>query len=179
MITDNKQVSIERTGVEDGKLVVFGPLDPSNGVQLSIPERFEREVTSGPRGLTLRVSCSFTGEWIDVSSLSVTPPKGEGLTSRALVQIALPPIVRELAASVIPRHEYWTAEFQDALGWGSLKTNDAFLAQLYWLEHVSQGSPRQTLMRYLAMPRSTCNVLIRRLRSEFPLPRPRTEPKSA
>lgn len=159
---------IEKTNKPDGPLVRFGPIDSSTGNQLAIPSEFERVVTQESTQLSLRVSCYFSGERIEVSSLCVQAPKGSAVTTRDLFQLGLPEVIRAIAKVVVPDFEKWSVE-DNALT-GSHAGTYVFLAQMYWLEHVSYGNPRQALMTHLSKPRSTTSVLIRKLNADFGLP---------
>jgi hypothetical protein len=177
MSESQNRIIVRKLELSEGATTRFGPIDPSNGTQLSMPKRFEREVIHTDDEMTLHITCLFSGEWVKVEKLCVTASPNVELNSRYLLQLALPSIVRSVTVDAIPNSSYWLDWKADDRDHGGRRMNHAFLAQLYWLEHVSQGNPRQSLMRYLAMPRSTCNVLIRQLRTEYPLPRPRTESK--
>lgn len=160
---------LTRTETPDGDLVEFGPYDGDASMQLRIPETFERNFAYSETGVTACVSCRFTGERIEVVKLAVTPQLGSGLKTRDLLSLGLPAVIRSMAEDVIPDWGYWK-RWDDDASWTGLKVNDEFLAQLYWLEHVSGGNPRKTLMSYLALPRSTTNLLLRRLKATYPLP---------
>jgi hypothetical protein len=64
-----------------------------------------------------------------------------------------------------PRHT--AKELQELTGEDRLAT----IAQLYWYHEALSGTPRQVLMQMLDMPRSTVNVLLRKVNKTYPLPR--------
>lgn len=165
-----KIASIAPTTALDGELVEFGPAVGDGEMRPSIPSTFQRTVTYQESGLMLTLDCYFAGERVEVLRLSVGGSFERPLSTRDLTQLGLPDVIHEITKTVVPDWDYWTLEGQDRRGQGKLRSDSAFLAQIYWLEHVSHGSPRQALMIYLSMPRSSCSVLIRTLKREFELP---------
>lgn len=164
------KVRIERTDVADGPMTKFGPIDPETNRQLEMPLTFERSVIDERNGLEITLTCAYSGEKVQVKRISVAANSKDHISARDLAQLGLPGLIQVVTESVVPNWEYWTSPRQEGIPTSQLKTNHAFLAQMYWLQHVSHGSPRQTLMDYLNMPRSTCNVLLRNLKLEFELP---------
>jgi hypothetical protein len=178
----NKTVKISRTDSIDAPLVSVGPTAAeSSHQQLLIPRQFEREISfpDSEDAPTLTLRCEFRDELVIVTNLEVRHLGANGITSSLLHSLALPALVHAASLDAIPNVEFWTQAGSDSEpALAVLKTDYGFLAQMYWLEHVTQGSPRQRLMSYLGLPQSTCNVLIRRIKSVYPLPTPRTAHKS-
>ena len=177
-----KTVKISRTDSVDAPLVSVGPtVAESSHQQLLIPRQFEREISfpDSDNAPTLTLLCEFRDELVIVTNLEVRHVGTNGITSSLLHSLALPALVHAASLDAIPNVEFWIVDGSDSeLPLEVLKTDYGFLAQMYWLEHVTQGSPRQRLMSYLGLPQSTCNVLIRRIKSVYPLPTPRTAHKS-
>jgi hypothetical protein len=164
--------SVEKTEVVDGPLVFFGPTDRESQIRLAIPSTFERKVRFEDKDLELVISCEFEGEKVAVRGLRLTTFAGGSLGTRDLTQLGLPNLVHEICVSVIPNADYWMNPLSmEATSWDELKTSDIFVAQVYWLQHVSHGNPRATLMSYFGMPRSSCNLLLRKLKLKFEMPR--------
>jgi hypothetical protein len=163
-------LAIEKTSTPDGPFVSFGPIDPESKRQLCIPSTFERSIWDGERGLSVQLSCEFIENKVKVSKVCIAAEPGEQISSRSIAQLGLPVLVRAVTEEVVPDWEYWNIlgrGLEDFKPWAH---NYAYLAQVYWLEHISHGAPRQTLMSALQMPRSTCNVLLRNIKSAFELP---------
>ena len=155
---------ISKSDKPDGLLVPFGPLDPDTGWQLTIPKTFTRKVWYEHLGLDVKISCSFTGQKVEVRSLSVNS-EGQEVTSRALTQLSLPEVIHEATLSAIPESKRWDLINKKArLEYGSVDSKSLFIAQLYWLEHVSSGTPRAAIMEYLNAPRPTVNQWLRELK---------------
>lgn len=173
-VQHNESVStplhIEKTSTADGLLVYFGPIDPETKRQLAIPATFERQISDQARGLTLTLTCQFVGDKVEVNRLNISADRLGNISSRAIAQLGLPALIREVVKEVTPSWGYWSESSFGDSHLDTSRTNFAFLAQVYWLEHVSQGTPRQTLMSMLKMPRSTCNVLLRQIKQTYELP---------
>jgi hypothetical protein len=167
-----KVFTINRTEVVDGPLVSFGPIEPDSEIQLAMPSRFERRISYQGKNLELVITCEFAGDKVAVRSLRLTNTDGGGVGTRDLTQLSLPSLVHQISLSVIPNSQHWTKPLSnEAASWAELRTSDVYVAQVYWLEHVSHGNPRATLMQYFGMPRSSCNLLLRKLRLKFKMPR--------
>jgi len=167
-MTTNFKVS--QTDVRDGELVDFGDLNGDNPHRLRIPATFQRVVEYSEPPLRAVISCVFTGERIEVVSLEIASTTGF-VATKYLTQLALPAVIREIAMDVIPDSHWWTQEFHDGQSsWGGDNVTMGFLAQLYWFEHVSWGSPRLRIMEYMGCKRTTANEYIRRAAREFVLP---------
>lgn len=173
-VQHNESVStplhIEETSIADGPLVYFGPIDPESNRQLAIPVSFERQITDQVRGLTLTLTCQFVGDKVEVTQLNISADRLGTISSRTIAQLGLPRLIREVVKAVTPNWEFWLESSYGDAYLDASKTNYAYLAQVYWLEHISQGTPRQTLMAMLKMPRSTCNVLLRQIKKSYGLP---------
>ena len=163
-------VLIEKTSTVDGALVYFGPIDPESKRQLAIPVTFERQISDQVRGLTLTITCQFVGDKVEVTRLNISADRLGTISSRTIAQLGIPGLIREVVKAVTPSWEFWLGSGNEDDHLDVSKTNYAYLAQVYWLEHISQGTPRQTLMSMLKMPRSTCNVLLRKIKNDFGLP---------
>jgi|688.fasta_scaffold508857_2 hypothetical protein len=158
---------------EDGPLVSFGPYDLLTDKRLSIPAHFSRIVRLEELNLDVTLKCEFRLARVEVVEVGVKSIGGNSIRARDLNGIGIPELIFEICKSLVPDYEFWTKEFQDrVIDWGNLRTNDAFLAQMYWLNHATYGAPRQSLMEYMGIPRSTCNVRLKKIEKSFPLPRP-------
>ncbi len=166
----NETFTISRTDVKDGNPIAFGPMDKETKRQLEIPETFTRRVSYADLSLVAELSCVFDGEKIQVKKICV---EGQSafVTSRDLTQLALPAVIRQIGFQVIPDSEYWTKAWQDdhSIKEG-LKSDPFFLAQLYWFEHATWGSPRVAIQEYMAVKRTTANYYIRLAATVTPLP---------
>jgi hypothetical protein len=161
---------IRPSDVPDGEIVSFGPIDDRTGKQLAIPRTFSRIVENSALGFQLQLWCEFSGDRIEVKKLTIDAGDGE-IASRKLLQLGLPAIVRQIAFEVVPGAAFWTFEGQERnLDWDAMNTHHEFLAQLYWFEHISWGSPRQEIMRYFGMKRTAANALIRKVARHITLP---------
>ena len=158
-MTSNFRIS--KSDKPDGFLVPFGPLDPDTGWQLTIPKTFTRKVWYERLGLDVKITCTFTGQKVEIRSLSVNS-EGQEVTSRALTQLSLPEVIHEATLSAIPDSDKWDlSNKKKRLEFGLVDSKSLFVAQLYWLEHISSGTPRAAIMEYLNAPRPTVNQWLR------------------
>ena len=161
---------IRPSEIPDGELVHFGPRDEITGRHLAIPRTFSRIVENSALGFELQLWCEFSGDRIEVKKLTIDAGDGE-ISSRKLLQLGLPAIVRHIAFEVVPGAAFWTFEGQERNpDWHAANTDHEFLAQMYWFEHISWGSPRQEIMRYFGMKRTAANSLIRKIARYIKLP---------
>lgn len=160
----NKNFVVTESGRKDGKLVPFGPLDQTSMTQLTIPETMTRLVNYPELELEIELTCAFSGERLEVTNLNI---KGHGtyIATRTLTQLSLPQVIHEIAFSSIPNIEHWTKPTPELLS-----KNKAFLAQLYWLEHASWGTPRNTIMELKGWSKPNTSFHIQKIAKEFGLP---------
>ena len=155
-----------------GKLVAVGPKPPADYPQVMVPATSLWYVTYDALSLKVELDLVFSGERLEIQRLVASGLDCKAVQSRDLTQLALPAVIRKISSICIPHYEFWTREYQDReTRWESLKTDDVFLAQMLWVEQIGQGNPRKALMDYFAMPRSTATLVMRRLRTEFSIPK--------
>lgn len=158
--------SLESAGVPDGGLVDFGPFDQGSGSQPSIPSRLTRKVTYPELGVIAMVECVFTGDRIEILSISVQ--KNERFVSATVLsQLSIPSVIREIAIQAVPNSQLWALAGEDQ---ERRYESQAFLAQVYWFEHVSWGSPRASIMKYMNWSRTNANFHISKISREVELP---------
>jgi hypothetical protein len=81
--------------------------------------------------------------------------------------LALPAVIRAIAIEVVPNAELWAhLDSSDILK----HEGQTFLAQVYWFEHISWGSPRGSIMAYMNWSRTNANFHISKIARKFPLP---------
>lgn len=157
---------LESAGIADGKSLEFGPFDPETGTQQSIPETLTRKVIYPELGITAVVSCLFTGDKLEIQSISVEN-SGKFISTKVLTQLALPAVIRAIAIEVVPNAKFWALlDASDMLK----RDSPAFLAQVYWFEHISWGSPRGSIMAYMSWSRTNANFHISKIARNFQLP---------
>jgi hypothetical protein len=156
-------VAIE--GERDGDLVAVGPTNPDLRFALEIPSSFARKFVNPQNGLAIELHCTFDGDKTNLTKLVVE--KGStGITTRELGQLKLPELIQRLCHEVIPNSKHWTGA---STGQPARQTF-AFMAQLYWFEHISWGNPRMRLMELFQWPKSTASYQLRKLNKQWPLP---------
>ena len=158
--------TLESAGVQDGPIVNFGPFDAESGTQQSIPSALKRRVVYLDLEIALTVDCVFTGDKIEIQKLTVEND-GKFISTKVLTQLALPAVMRAIAVDVVPNSHLWA--FLDNT---AIIKNEApsFLAQVYWFEHISWGSPRGSIMNYMGWSRTNANFHISKIARRFPLP---------
>lgn len=151
-----------------GPLVALGPRDPSTGLQLQVPSVSEWEVAYSAPDILVTIECVLLDNRLEISKLTVRSEVGSFLTSRDLTQLNLPSVLREIGLRAVPNADHWNASLEaNKL---ERRTNSEYLAQLYWFEYLTWGSPRQVLMDYLQVSRTTANSHIRKFAAQLPLP---------
>lgn len=161
---------ISEHGESDGPLVEFGPEDTATGWKLKIPKTFTRKVKYDHLSLDAVITCAFNGQKVEITSLHIYSA-GEEVTSRALTQLSLPEVIYEASMSAIPNSKNWDiSNKKKRLEYGHVDSKSIFIAQLYWLEHVSWGAPRAAIMDYLGSPRPTVNQWLREFKKQGLLP---------
>lgn len=157
---------LESAGVPDGKPVEFGPFDHETGTQQSVPETLTRRVHYPELEVSALVDCIFTGDKLEIQSITVQS-KGKFVSTKVLTQLALPAVIRAIAIEVVPNARLWA--YLDATQIFK-REGPTFLAQVYWFEHISWGSPRVSIMNYMNWSRTNANFHISKIARNFPLP---------
>jgi len=125
-----------------------------------------RRVVYSGESPEVELSLVFSGERLEISRLLAT--SGDTfITTQFLTQLALPKVIRSIGAEAVPHRENWMPK--DGHSGLGLDSYD-YLAQLYWFEHLTWGSPRLALMNYMGWSRANTNWHIRKIRKNFPLP---------
>ena len=150
-----------------GDLVSFGPLTKDAQRMLQVPGRFIRTVLYQDLPLKLELEFMFDGDKVQIRRLEAEATSGH-VTSRDLTQLSLPSITRDAALSAVRDANYWIAVQKNVESDSGLDL--VFLAQLYWFEHVTWGSPRLAIQNFLGCKRTTANYYIRMIGSKFALP---------
>lgn len=159
--------TIERTDIPDGELVAFGPFDTQFQAQLKIPRTMARVVKYKDFPLDALVELVFTGEKIEIVRLTLSGRDGYVATGN-LVKLALPAIIREIAEQAIPNADYWSLKSSTSKPSGP--DAEAYMAQLYWFEYATWGSPRGAIMEYGDWSRTNANWRIRKIAGSETLP---------
>ena len=159
-------VDIRTTDRADGPFTLAGPEMPDLKFQLVVPTALEREVLYGQDEPRLTLRLIFSGERFEVSQLTAHS-ETHFVTTQFLTQLGLPRLIRRIGIETIPNTSTWIpADGEDGMG---VESYD-YLAQLYWFEHVTWGSPRAAIMRYTGWSRANSNWHIRKIRAKFQLP---------
>jgi len=150
--------TVAKTGKKDGAVVSFGP--PTSLVKhpLAIAQLFTRSVSYDDMAMSLEIDFSFDGDKVQIKRL-VADGGVSYVGSRDLTQLSLPAVTREAAISAIPNSKFWLNDYKKIQ---FDKASDlTLLAQLYWFEHVTWGSPRVAIQEFLGCKRTTANYYIR------------------
>lgn len=157
---------LQSANVTDGERVNFGPFDHETGSQQSIPVSLTRQVVYPDLEVSALVECVFTGDKLEIQSITVSKD-GKFVSTKVLTQLALPAVIRAIAIEVIPNSHLWAQLNGEQIG---KPEGPAFLAQVYWFEHVSWGSPRGSIMNYMNWSRTNANFHISKIARQFGLP---------
>jgi hypothetical protein len=159
--------TVAKTSKKDGGVISFGP--PTSLVRhpLAIAQRFSRSVSYENMGISLEIEFLFDGDKVQIQRLVADGGVGY-VGSRDLTQLSLPAVTREAAISAIPNAKFWLDDYKEIQ---FDKASDlTLLAQLYWFEHVTWGSPRVAIQEFLGCKRTTANYYIRLVSALTPLP---------
>jgi hypothetical protein len=157
---------LEKVKIADGPRVEFGPFDHETGTQQSIPMTLTRRVVYPELEVAAIVECVFTGDKLEVQSLAVQN-NGKFVSTKVLTQLALPSVIRAIAIEVIPNSNLWAQLDGEQI---MKHEGPTFLAQIYWFEHISWGSPRGSIMKYMNWSRTNANFHITKIARQFGLP---------
>lgn len=148
----------------DGSLVLAGPMMTQLKSQLTVPSLMLRRVRYEGSYPDVELGIVFTGERLEISELRVSATS-EYVTSHFLTQLGLPRIIRQAAIDNIPHSHLWLSP-------SGQPESYEFLAQLYWFEYISWGSPRAAIMDYMGWSRPNTNWHLRKIGQLYDLPRP-------
>jgi len=158
---------IRPTQTEEGPKVRFGPEIGLGHRPLEIPLYFRRAFEYASFPFSLELTFSFDGDRVQITRLLAESKTGH-IASRDLTQLSLPAVTRDAARAAVTEPKFWSGDFK---GQAENKNTDFhFLAQLYWFEHVTGGSPRLVIQDFLGCKRTTANYYIRLVGSQFALP---------
>jgi hypothetical protein len=170
------RVEIQKTEQADGDFVEFGPLLQGGRNRARIPKTFSRKAVYPDLGLEAHLECSFSGDRIELHRLELHRNDGS-ITTRDLTQLALPWVIREVANNVIPDSFRLSVFIRDNHDLETVKQQkgptDEILrnvAQIYWYEHVTWGTPRGEIMEFWGISRTTANAWIKKAAKLYGLP---------
>jgi len=165
--------SLESAGVPDGELVAFGPFDQESGSQASIPTQLTRKVTYPELGVVALFELVFTGDRLEIQRISVESNE-KFVSATVMSQLSIPAVIREIAVQTVPNSKIWALA---GSGQQRRYEGQAFLAQVYWFEHISWGSPRASIMKYMSWSRTNANFHISKISREVELPGAHAKPR--
>jgi hypothetical protein len=160
------EFSIRGNQSDDGPMVSFGPQDVATASQLAIPGSLTRNVSYPSLALEVELSCVFTGDRLEIVKLAIAS-RHSFIATKDLTQLSLPQVIRAIVCESVPNSDSWLPQSPNSF---NQSRSEAFLAQLYWFEHVSWGSPRATLMAYTGWSRPYANTRIKMISKDFKLP---------
>ena len=159
----------------DGERVAFGPKHDETGIELTIPKELTRSVTYRSIPLTVDLTCSYAEDKLQLVKVEISNYEGF-ISTRELLQLKLPAVMRSISLEAVGNVDAFMSYARKRLeSPSSLKLNLKVLAQLYWLEAVTWGTPRKTIMEMSGCSRSTANENITSAEKEYALPKERTD----
>ena len=161
---------ITTTDTPDGPLRGVGPQGFEYPFEIEVPMQMQRKVTYPGQEIELLIDLVFPGERIEIRNLQLHGREGY-IATQYLTGLGLPKIIRAIAVDSIPNSSRWL----NVSGRGNKDLPYHYLAELYWFEHISWGSPRSAIMQYTGWSRANANWHLRKIAKEFPLPGPHSE----
>jgi hypothetical protein len=146
----------------------------------TLPARFAAEVDYLARPLRVQIKASFDGEnRVRAEQVSVERTSGESVTPEDMASLQLGALMAQVVWHATTHTDVGSVvqvgrQLPDGAGEEELLT----VAQVYWFEYISWGSPRRRIMEMFDIPRSTANRWIRRARELYPLPGAHAEGKA-
>jgi hypothetical protein len=165
------EFTISRTDEPDGPLRHVGPQGFEYPFEIRVPVAMQRRVTYAAQDLEVTVNLVFPGERIEIRELHVSGGDGY-IATQYLTGLGLPRVIRAIALDSIPNSARW---LPTETGQKEKDLSYKYLAELYWFEHISWGSPRSAIMKYTSWSRANTNWHLRKIAKEFPLPGPHSE----
>ena len=161
-------MKIRETEKIDGKLYSVCGYSLEVDHQLLVPKFIEREVVYGEDQPTLTLSLSFVeNSRLEIVDMKLSSREGSVPVSTSLLtKLSLPQTIRKIALDAIPNSNYWTTP--------PTKYTDDYLAQLYWFEHITWGTPRVAIMRVTGWSKPNANYHITKLSKVFNFPTSRS-----
>lgn len=160
----------------DGELVGFGPLVDGQTNRLLIPSHLKRRVTYSDNPLTVAIECRYEEDKLQLVKVEIQNFNGY-VSTRDLLQLRLPAVMRQVAVeSVVGREAFLGSASALLNSTAGVRENLRLLAELYWLEAVTWGTPRKAIMEISGCSRSSANEYITLASKKYSLPKERTEP---
>ena len=154
----------------DGRLTEVGPMDPNHDFRLQVPMNFTRLLVDSGSEREVTVQLAFKGDKLEVTKLCIEDKEGS-ISSRDLLTLSLPRLIRLAALDAIPESHYWEKAIRNSNGISErLRENPLLLSKLYWFEHLTWGSPRVAIQELLGCKRTTANYYIRLASNAYELP---------
>jgi hypothetical protein len=159
--------ALSPTNEADKELTQVGPLLRNLPHQLTVPKEMVRKVIYGQDAPEVFIRVSFLGERLEVTELKVVASR-EPVSTQFLTKLTLPKVLRAIAVESTPHASNWllAGNYETSL------PNYEFLAQLYWFEYMSWGSPRSRIMEHMGWSRANTNWHLRKIARRCNLPRP-------
>lgn len=147
----------------DAEWLAFGPAGDR------LPSGWWSDVDYSRAEITVRLRCIYSGAGrVQVPIVEVTAKEDRSIAPYDLTTLEMAAVVREASGAMVdPGHGLRVDKRP-----GRRPTPDELylLAAVYWAEYVTWGSPRQAVMGYWSLPRSTANGWIRRARELYAMP---------
>jgi hypothetical protein len=160
----------------DGPKVSFGLEMKGFGFSLTIASELKRLVTYSNIPVSLFLECRYEVDKLRLVRVEVQNVEGKYISTRDLMHLKLPAILREISLGAVENAHTFMGHARKTLNSpASLRNNLDVLAQLYWLEVVTWGTPRKTIMELSGCSRSTANECITLASKEYRMPNERID----
>jgi len=159
--------SISKTEIKDGPLRKVAPRGFEYPIDIEVPMTMQRRVTYPETGLTITLNLVCPEERIEIRTLEIDGG-GKFIETQYLTGLSLPKVIRQVAIESVPNSARWVKTKKEP----DRDTSPKFLAELYWFEHLSWGTPRAAIMEHTGWSRANTNWHLRKIAKDFPLPGP-------
>lgn len=159
--------SISRTEKPDGPLRKVSPRGIEYPIDIEVPMTMQRRVTYPETGLSIVLNLVCPEERIEIRSIEIDGGSNF-IATQHLTGLSLPKVIRQVAIKSIPNSDRWVGPKKEA----DRDFSPRFLAEMYWFEHLSWGTPRSAIMEHTGWSRANTNWHLRKIAKDFPLPGP-------
>lgn len=156
----------------DGPKTVVGLIEPRFHPQIVAPVWLNRTVHYVSLGLTVSLRLERQQQRFELLRMEIESSSGKVIQTQDLTELSLPDVVYQVCRQAIHDEYFWgLAENSDEKEKEGLSTDTEFLTQLFALEYLCQGNPRNAFMTNLGIPRSTATLRVQQIRLSLNLPK--------
>lgn len=157
---------------EDGPGAVIGLVEPRFHPQIVAPTWLNRTVQYVNLGLTVSLRLEKRQQRFELLRMEIEGTSGRPIQTKDLTVLSLPNVVYQICRQAVKDEYFWTkAEGSIQADKEELSSDIEFLTQLFAIEYLCQGNPRNAFITNLGIPRSTATLRVQEIRALLNLPK--------